>query len=444
MGLLKLKTASGGSLILSPTDSAVDTTITVPAVSGAMLTDTNISGVVLPGVVLSNNSAVRIKDASGTARSVITLDSSDIVTIQNNSGDNGGIVSINSRASGLYALQASPSGDVTCYNDIQSASQNGGPLAGFRNHITNGDMKVSQRGTSFPALAINSFAVDRWRVGGAALVPATVSQELDGPVNGHRYSLRVTVTTADSSVDSTDSYALVQTIEGYDARDLLGQTFTLSFWVRSSKTGVHCCAFRTAASTTSYVTEYTVNAANTWEKKSVSVIGGLTSYGTPDWTNGVGLVLSFALQIGTTLHTTKYAWQIGSFLGTANQVNCLDTIGNIFAITGVQLELGLVATPFEFRPYSVELALCQRYYQRIRLDYAAPGTAGKVYSELVCHPPMRATPSWLAITAGSLLNNTAPPAYGLTTSQTMFSITASSTNDVGVSGRIYESTGTEL
>lgn len=251
------------------------------------------------------------------------------------------------------------------------------PKHTYGNKIINGKMDIAQRGTSFPALAGGNYALDRWFYGAATSGVITVSREVDGPAYAPEFlnSLRVTVTTADTSVGVGRTAHLVQRIEGYNVRDLIGKTFTLSFWVRSSKTGIHCVAFRNSGPDVdrSYITEYMVNVANTWEYKTVIVTGGITTSGSKwNWTNGVGLQVQFGMMAGASWHTTPDAWQSGDYYTTPSQVNCLDTVGNIFAITGVQLEVGEVATPFEHRPYGVELALCKRYYESLTngLSYA--------------------------------------------------------------------------
>ena len=226
-------------------------------------------------------------------------------------------------------------------------------------------MDIAQRGTSFAAVADGAYTLDRWRFGNTSAAVVTISQQADVPAdNEFQNSLRVAVTTADASIAASDTCFFSQRIEGYNVRDLIGRTFTLNFRVRSSKTGVHCIALRNSGLNRSYVAEYTVSAANTWESKAIPVPSGLITAGTWDWTNGTGLEACVTLAAGSTFQTTAGAWQTGNFLDTVNQVNCLDTVGNIFAITGVQLEAGPVATPFEHRPYQAELALAQRYYYR--------------------------------------------------------------------------------
>lgn len=258
---------------------------------------------------------------------------------------------------------------------------NGGQLAGIRNKIINGKMDIAQRGTSFPGLTgtIGAYTVDRFLYGANLAATVTVSQQLDAPPNNEfQNSLRVAVTTADTAIAAADFAVLNQRIEGFNARDLIGKTFTLSFWVRSSKTGIHCASLKNSAGDRSYVAEYSIVTANTWEYKTVTVAGGLITAGTWNWTTGIGIQVEWALAAGTNTYTTPNAWQTSNSNATASQVNCMDTIGNIFAITGVQLEVGAVATPFEHRPIGAELALCQRYYEKSYDVGVVPGTGGNL------------------------------------------------------------------
>ncbi len=303
----------------------------------------------------------------------------------------------------------SKSGD-TMTGNLNVPSINGGQLAGFRNKIINGKMEIAQRGTSFAAIASSSYSLDRWVFGNTSSAVLTASQQTDVPIgNEFQSSLRFAVTTADSSIAAGDVCWVSQRIEGYNARDLIGRTFTLSFWVRSSKTGVHCVALKNSSANRTYLAEYTVNVADTWEQKSIAITGGLITAGTWDWTNGVGLRVDFALACGTTFQAPPGSWQTGDFYTTSSQVNCLDTIGNVFAITGVQLEVGSVATPFEHRPYGMELALCQRYYRvlctpGVNAQYVIGSgmmlstTAPKYVIRL--DQPMRTTPSFSISSAG--------------------------------------------
>ena len=283
------------------------------------------------------------------------------------------------------------------------------PGMGLRNRIMNGKMDIAQRGASFPAIAAGTYTLDRWVTSYISSAVTTLTQQADVPSsNEFQRSFRIAVTTADASIAAGDIYYTRQYIEGYNVRDLIGKTFTLSFWVRSSKTGTHCVAFKNSGADRSFISEYTISTANTWEYKTVTVSGGLITAGTWNWTNGIGLEVSWLLACGLTFQTTANAWQTGSFFATSNQVNCLDTIGNVFAITGVQLEPGGVATPFEQRPYGLELALCQRYYQLLRWDMRVyTSIAGGTYGYGQTLPvPMRATPSLVTYSGGTFANVT--------------------------------------
>jgi hypothetical protein len=272
----------------------------------------------------------------------------------------GALPNVATRANKLLGFDAS--GDPTPV--IPSV----GTLSGYKNRIINGKMDVAQRGTSFsftvPGTS-SAYSVDRWRISYISSAQTAVTQDSSDtpPSKEFRSALKLAVTVADTSIAANDQYIIEQRIEGYNVRDLIGVTFALSFWVKSSKTGTHCVSFRNSTTDQSYVTTYTVNAANTWEYKSVTVVNGLTTTGGWQWTNGVGLVVSFALAAGTDYHAVAGAWQSADKLATAAQVNLLDSNTNTFAITGVQLEAGTAATAFEHRAYGLELLLCQRYYE---------------------------------------------------------------------------------
>jgi hypothetical protein len=275
---------------------------------------------------------------------------------------------------------------------IVGESYNGGQLAGLRNKIINGAMEIAQRGTSF---TVNTgfganYTLDRYSRIAVTAASVTVTQSLDGPASEPTlpYSLRCTVATADPTVTASELWTLLQKIEGYSARDLIGKTFTLSFWVRSAKVGTHCVAFYNndyPSADRYYVAEYNISAANTWEYKEITIIDGLITAGTWDWTNGSGLTVGWTLYCGTTRQGVAGSWQSGWALATSSQVNVLDTIGNIFAITGVQLEVGNTPTPFEHRPFGVELSMCQRYYEKSFSYATAPAqntgvTLGAAYA----------------------------------------------------------------
>jgi hypothetical protein len=314
------------------------------------------------------------------------------------------------------------------WSDVQTASisagsYNGGQLAGSRNKIINGAMEISQRGLSFINPADGSYTLDRW-----AISKSTSAQFNVGLANGSATSalpenLRLTVTTGDASVAATDVVAIEQRIEGFNIRDLTGRTFTLSFWVKSPKTGTHCVSFKNRASDRSYVATYTVNSFNTWEYKTITVTGGLITAGTWDYGNLIGVAVCFTLIAGSNYQTTAGAWQTGNFFGTAAQVNCIDQAGNQFELVGVQLEVGAVATPFERRFYGDELALCQRYYYTTYHSAYVSIASGTSVAMFYYPRTMRAAPS--ASWSASYTNNVSSFTVGILDYRTARSVTSS-------------------
>ena len=253
-------------------------------------------------------------------------------------------------------------GNLGSVSNIQTSALNNGALAGVRNRIINGDMRISQRGASFPAAA-NGYNLDRWQWAKSGAMICTVSQSTDVPNDTFQNSYKVDVTTVDTSIGSLDYAAVIQRIEGYNVRDLIGTTFTLSFWVKSPKTGTHCVGFRNNAQDRSFVTTYSITAINTWEYKTITVTNGLITAGSWDWTNNTGLDVNFVLASGSAYQTTADTWTVGNFLSTSAQVNVMDNVANDFFLTGVQLEPGPVATPFERRSIEQELQFCYRYFK---------------------------------------------------------------------------------
>lgn len=238
----------------------------------------------------------------------------------------------------------------------------------LRNRLINGGMAVSQRnGTSSVNISSDAYSLDRWlnRVSGGGVI--TNQQTTSVVPTGQAYAAALTVQTADASIAAGDVYDFEQRIEGFNTADLgwgtaNAQTVTLSFWVRSSVTGTYGVGIQSAAYTRSYVTTYTVNAANTWEFKTLTIPGDTS--GTQNVGNGLGVGVCFDLGSGSNCNATAGTWGPGGGLWrTSGCVNWIANAGATFYLTGVQLEVGSVATPFERRQYGQELALCQRYYE---------------------------------------------------------------------------------
>jgi hypothetical protein len=241
----------------------------------------------------------------------------------------------------------------------------------WRNRVINGDMRVAQRGTASITLSGVGYPVDRFYVnkssGWTGLV-ATTQQSSNAPA-GFSNSLITTVVTGNSSA-SGYSYYITHPIEGTNIADCAygtasARTMTLSFWVKSSLAGTYSISLAKASINRSFVAEYTISLVNTWEKKVITVPGDTSGTWTTD--SGLGLALIFPLRIPDYTTSTLGSWQASqAMMSTAsNALNFSGTSGRTFQVTGVQLELGSVATPFELLQYEKQLELCQRYFARL-------------------------------------------------------------------------------
>jgi len=250
---------------------------------------------------------------------------------------------------------------------------------GFRNRLINSNMAIDQRNAgaslSYPASTYAN-CLDRWQAQNATDGAFTIQQVAEAPA-GFVNSLKFTTTTADASLAATQQAWIRQPIEGLNTADLAwgsssAQPVTLSFWVRSSLTGTFGGALTNNAENRSYPFTYTINAAATWEYKTVTIPGDTT--GTWLTTNSRGIVLMLGLGVGSTYSGTAGAWAGSSFFTATGAVSVIGTLNATWQITGVQLEAGSVASPFERRDYGRELMMCQRYYQKSYNTDVAPGT----------------------------------------------------------------------
>jgi len=247
---------------------------------------------------------------------------------------------------------------------INSMTPTADSLQGFRNRIINGDMRIAQRGTS-AVTSSGSYPVDRFSITNTTDGAFSAQQDTTAPT-GFVNSLKYTVTTADSSLASTQVAFVRHKIEGTNVSDLAwgsasAKTVTLSFQVRSSVTGTFGGALRNSADDRSYPFTYSISSANTWETKSVTIAGDTS--GTWLTTTGIGIQIIFSLGSGSSRIGTAGAWAAAEYTGATGETNLMATLNATWYITGVQLEVGSVATPFERRDYGRELMLCQRYYE---------------------------------------------------------------------------------
>lgn len=316
---------------------------------------------------------------------------------------------------------------------------------GMRNRIINGAMMIDQRNAG-ASVTVNAagltYSVDRFGgFGQSSDGVYTLQQSTTAPA-GFVNSLLAITTTADSSLTTTQEYGINQRIEGLNTADLAWGTasaapITVSFWVRSSLTGTFGGSLRNNGSARSYPFSYTISAANTWEQKTVTIAGDTS--GTWLTTNGIGIIVQWSLGAGPDRLDTAGFWVSANRTGVTGQVNVIGTNGATFYITGVQLEKGTVATPFEYRPIGTELALCQRYYTStqsgsgIRVTIYADSVIsdGQVYCPFKVS--MRADPTVAVVGSGTTLANSGALSTYLI-NKDGFSFNVSSTSGSGMRG----------
>jgi len=283
-----------------------------------------------------------------------------------------------------------------------------GQIGGRRNLIINSQFQVAQRGTSSTSEGYQT--VDRFRFTSSDMdqLAFTQSQDTTGP-SGFTNSYKLTVTTPETTTEAEEQLFMYHCVEaqnlqqlGYGTSD--AKQLTLSFWVKSSVTGAYCVAFYENDGNRLITSTYSISSANTWEYKTITIDGDTS--GTINNDNGSGIELYFFLSCGpdrkTTDSTTWGTWTAAKF-GYGQVADVAATSGATWQITGVQLEVGDVATPFEHRSYGEELALCQRYYRQFGGAWAGNKKEGivnamaydanEVYGILVLPVSMRTLPS---------------------------------------------------
>lgn len=256
-----------------------------------------------------------------------------------------------------------------------SLAQGGSNNVTMRNRLINGAMVIDQRNAGALVSSATGYTLDRWTMNTNQNARLNIRQNYNSvtPPAGFTNYLGI-VSTGAATVGSTDYSQLQQNIEGYNWADLgwgtaNAKTVTLSFWVYSSLTGTFSGSFRDAGTYSyAYPFSYTISSANTWTYISITVPGPTAGIGTWATNNIVGMQVLFNLGCGSSFLATANSWQAGIAAGVTGSVNVVATNGATWYITGVQLEAGTTATPFEQRLYGTELALCQRYYSQYFLN----------------------------------------------------------------------------
>jgi len=261
---------------------------------------------------------------------------------------------------------------------LNSDSQN----YGFKNRISNGDMRIAQRGTSaFTQTTSTTYCVDRWATYGSGGSQFTAQQLSSNPPAGYKNYLGIVNSASPVTPSSVQEWDVFQYIEGYNIADLGwgaagASSVTLSFWVRSSVTGSFGASICNYNSTRTYPFSYTIASANTWEQKTITIPGDTSGTWYSD--NAIGMGVLFSMGSGSTKSGTANTWAGVNYTQPTGSVALVATASATWQVTGVQLEKGSTATQFDYRQYGTELALCQRYYSKSYPQATVPGTSSHV------------------------------------------------------------------
>ena len=273
------------------------------------------------------------------------------------------------------------------YSDIKFAGTSAQEPP-FRNLIINGDMSIAQRGTSESGITSGGYyTLDRFNFNMVTMGTWTMSQDSDVPTGqGFAKSLKIDCTTADASPSAGDRLRIMHAIEGQNLQYLKyatanAESLTLSFWVKSNKTGTYIASFYNDNAVRVIAKSYTINSANTWEKKTITYAGDTVgSIGNTN-TNILQLQMWFGAGSNFTSGTLATSWEAETAANLAvGQVNLADSTSNYINITGVQLEAGTTASDFEFLPVDVNLGRCLRYFEKLYSLTTAPADGATNYT----------------------------------------------------------------
>jgi hypothetical protein len=325
---------------------------------------------------------------------------------------------------------------------VANSNLGAGNASTMKNRIINGGQVIDQRyaGTA-TANTINGYVTDRWQVI-QTTTGKLIAQQNAGSVTPPVGFVNYLGTTSQSafSVGSSDVFAINQYIEGYNIADLgwgtaNAKTVTLSFQVYSSLTGTFGGALGNSGKSRSYPFTYSIPVANTWTTISVTIAGDTS--GTWLTTTGAGIAVDFGLGVGSTFSGTAGSWSGNNYWSATGATSVVGTSGATFYITAVQLEVGSSATGFEYRQYTTELQLCQRYYQIVSGIAVFAYAVGAGESIMCCNPfkvTMRASPTVTITSNGTTARFSSLGAIGTTTEGTGFQVIANSTGTAGVYG----------